>query len=268
MRLHNYSSLHTQLATLTTATMLEHHLIGVNREQYLRTIHHPFLARAANGTLPKALVAQFLANDLQYLKIYKDISKQTLAIVRNAQSSTLPDPEDRQNSLTTWLEAAVENGSREEKLFADVAGEYSMDITLTDELKNDGLRRYETLLDDFKKEERSTFLPWLEGAVILWAMEKIYYEAWSWAREQDTQSSLRIYDKDEDGGAMRKVLIPNWANDDFLAFIKQLGRIINEGVRTAVKGDEDLQKEVERRSEAVYKVVLDAEEMFWPGVEG
>jgi thiaminase len=256
------------MATFTTVTMLEHHLIDVDREQYLRTIHHPFLARAANGTLPKALVAQFLANDLQYLKVYKDISKQTLAIVRSVQSSTtLPDPEDRQTTLTTWLEAALENGSREEKLFADVAGEYSMDITLTDALKNDGLRRYEILVDDFKREEHSTFLPWLEGAVILWAMEKIYYEAWSWAREQDTQLGPPTYDKDEDSGAMRKILIPNWANDDFLSFVEQLGRIINEGVRIAVKGDERLQKDVERRSEAVYKVVLDAEEKFWPDVE-
>lgn len=248
--------------------MFEDYLLNVNQEQYFRTIHHPFLASAASGTLPRALVAQFLANDLHYLKVYIGISDQTLATVRGAHSTTtLSDPDDRQTTLTAWLEAALQNGSREEKLFADVAEEYGMDITLTEALKTNGLRHYEKLLEDFKKEERSTFLPWLEGAVILWAMEKIYYEAWSWAREQDTQPNPRTYDKDEDGGAMRKVLIPNWANEDFLAFIEQLGRAIDEGVSTAVKGDERLQKEVERRSEAVYRVVLDAEATFWPNVE-
>ena len=102
----------------------------------------------------------------------------------------------------------------------------------------------------------------------LWAMEKVYYEAWSWARRQDAQSSPRTYENDQDGGAMRRELIPNWSNRDFLMFVEQLERIINEAVSTAVKGDDELWRQLKVRTDAVYAAVLDAEEVFWPDVDG
>jgi thiaminase len=225
------------------------------------------LARAANGTLPKSLVAHWLANDFQYLAVYKGISEQTLAIVRRAQpDSTVSDPEDVQARLAAWLEAAVQNGTREENLFQEVAEMYKFDIRITDATKNEGLRRYESLYKTFTTDTRDPFLPWLEGAFILWAMEKVYYEAWNWAEKQDAQEGPKTYRNDEDGGAMRKEFIPNWSNRDFLMFVEQLERIINEGVSTEVKGDDELWGQVKTRTEAVWRV-LDAEEVFWPGVD-
>jgi thiaminase len=245
------------------------HLLSVNHSQLLRTIHHPFLARAANGTLPKSLVTHWLANDFQYLAIYKGISEQTLAIVRRTQpESTVSDPEDVQTRLAAWLEAAVQNGTREENLFQEVAEMYKFDIRITDATKNEGLRRYESLYKSFTANNRNPFLPWLEGAVILWVMEKVYYEAWSWAEKQDVQEGPKSYENDQDGGAMRKEFIPNWSNRDFLMFVEQLERIINEGVSTAVTGDDGLWGQVKVRTETVWRAVLDAEEVFWPDVEG
>jgi thiaminase len=245
------------------------HLLSVNHEQLLRTIHHPFLARATNGTLPKSFVAHWLANDFQYLAVYKGVSEQTLAIVRRTQQApTVSDQEDVQTRLAAWLEAAVQNGTREENLFQEVAEMYKFDIRITDATKNEGLRRYEALYKTFTTGTRDVFLPWLEGAVILWAMEKVYYEAWSWAEKQDGQEGPKSYENDQDGGAMRKEFIPNWSDRDFLMFVEQLERIINEGVSTAVKGDEELWRQVKMRTEAVWRAVLDAEEVFWPDVEG
>jgi thiaminase len=239
------------------------HLLSINHEQLLRTTHHPFLARAANGTLPKPLVAHWLANDLQYLKVYKGVSEQTLALVRRGSNA-----EDIETRLSAWLEAAVQNGTREENLFQEVASLYDLDISLNEATKNDGLRRYEALFETFSTSPRNTFVPWLEGAVILWAMEKVYYEAWSWSRKQDAQSSPKSYENDQDGGAMRKEFIPNWSNRDFLMFVEQLERIINEGVSSTVRGDEKLWGEIKSRTEGVWKAVLDAEEVFWPEVNG
>ncbi|KAF2823899.1 heme oxygenase-like protein [Ophiobolus disseminans] len=245
------------------------HLLSVNHEQLLRTTRHPFVARAANGTLAKPLVAQWLANDLQYLKVYKGLSEQTLAIVRRTQPvSNVSDPEDVQTRLIAWLEAAIQNGNREEMFFAEVAEIYKIDIGITESIKNEGLRRYETLFRTFTTNDRHAFLPWLEGAVMLWAMEKVYYEAWSWARRQDAQDSPRTYDKDQDGGAMRREFIPNWSNRDFLMFVEQLERIVNEAVSTAVKGDDGLWGQVKTRTHAVWEAVLDAEEAFWPDGDG
>lgn len=241
------------------------HLMSVNHQQLLRTTRHAFLARAANGALPKPLVAQWLANDLQYLKVYKGISEQTLSTVRRTQpESAISDPEDIRSRLIAWLEAAIQNGNREEKFFQEVAQIYSIDLNITEATKNEGLRRYESMFNTFTTSDRSAFLPWLEGAVILWAMEKVYYEAWSWARRQDAQSSPRTYDSDLDGGAMRRELIPNWSNRDFLMFVEQLERILNEGVSSAVKGDDQSWAQVKTRTDAIWKAVLDAEEAFWP----
>jgi thiaminase len=244
------------------------HLLSVNQDQLLRTINHPFLARAANGTLPKTLVEQWLANDLQYLKVYKSISEQTLAILRQAQpEAAISKPEDVQTRLIEWLEAAVQNGTREENLFQEVADIYRFDINISDATKNEGLKCYEALFSTFTTSDRNAFLPWLEGAVILWAMEKVYYEAWNWAQQQDTQGSPKSYEKDMDGGAMRKEFIPNWSNRDFLMFVEQLEKVINEGVSEAVKGDDELWKQVKARTDAMWAAVLDAEEVFWPNVD-
>jgi thiaminase len=238
------------------------HLLAVNREQLQRIIHHPFLARAANGTLPKSLVEQWLANDLQYLKIYKGLSAYTLVILRKQKPEiTLSDAEEQ---LAKWLEAAVPNGTREEVLFQDVANRYGFNIAITDAIKNEGLKRYEALysaLTSPNQINNASPMPWLEGAVTLWAMEKIYYEAWSWAASQDTQYSPRTYEKDLDGGAMRKEFISNWASKEFAAFVEELERAVDDEVGK-VTG------EIRQRAEDVWKAVLDAEEAFWPDVEG
>jgi thiaminase len=235
------------------------HLLSVNHDQLQRIIHHPFLARAANGTLPKSLVEQWLANDLQYLKIYKGLSAHTLALLRDQQpKATLSNPEQR---LIKWLEAAIPNGTREEVLFQDVATKYNFNITITDSAENEGLKRYEALYSALTCSKNNAFVPWLEGATVLWAMEKIYYEAWSWAARQDTQSSPRSYENDMDGGAMRKDFIPNWASSEFGAFVEELERAVDDGMGEVVR-------EVRGRAEEVWKIVLDAEEAFWPDVDG
>jgi thiaminase len=252
---------HNNLDLTDVPWALTTHLLSINHDQLLRITHHEFLARAANGTLPKPLVAQWLANDLQYLKIYKGISEHTLATVRQVHPSSAPsDIEDLQTRLISWLEAAIQNGTQE------VADIYQIDLSITPATKNEGLRRYEALFKTFTTSERNAFLPWLEGAVLLWAMEKVYYEAWSWARRQDAQSSPRTFDKDLDGGAMRRELIPNWSNRDFMMFVEQLERILNEAVSTAVKGDDGVWVQMKSRTDSVWQAVLDAEEAFWPDV--
>jgi hypothetical protein len=47
-----------------------------------------------------------------------------------------------------------------------------------------------------------------------------------------------------------------------------LERIINEGVSMSVKGDDKLWAQVRDRTEGVWRGVLNAEEAFWPDVDG
>ncbi|EOA89276.1 hypothetical protein ACJQWK_09242 [Exserohilum turcicum] len=249
------------------------HLLAINNQQMRRVTRHPFLERAAKGTLSKHLVAQWLSNDRQYIEGYISISQHTLNLLRSTHNSTTapgaePDIETR---LITWLEAAIKNGERERDLFQEVADIYKIDMyptPLQDNVKSEGLRRYEALFNSVTSQQPNSFIPWLEGAVLLWATEKIYYEAWTWARRQDTKGSPRSYENDLDGGAMRREFIPNWSNRVFLMFVEQLERIINEGVSLAVNRDAQRWIDVKSRADPIWRALLNAEEAFWPDIHG
>lgn len=247
------------------------HLLSIKNDQLVRATKHPFLERAAKGTLPKSLIAQWLSNDRQYLEGYLATIKNTLSIVRACHRSPIaqdaePDIETR---LIRWLESGVQNGERELRFFQEVAEIYDIDLRpspLQDSVKSEGLRRYEALFASVASQKSHTFIPWLEGAILLWSTEKVYYEAWSWARRQDAQSSPRNFESDQDGGAMRREFIPNWSNRDFLMFVEELERIVNEGISTAVDRDAARWAEVKSRADPIWEALLDAEEAFWPSV--
>lgn len=176
--------------------------------------------------------------------------------------------------LLDWLVDALVNIRREERFFMDVAERYGLDVDLDGEeggqgQKIEGLKRYEEVFGRLTGGggEEEEVLPWLEGVVLFWATEKVYFEAWSWAKGQ-AGAVGREFEEDEDGGAMRKDFIPNWTNEEFSKFVDTLEAILNEGVEETVGGDEGMRRRVEERAEVVWKEVLDAEEAFWPLVDG
>lgn len=248
------------------------HLMSYNNDQFHRATQSSFLAHAAKGTLPKPVLAQWLANDRVYLANYISFTEQLLHLVRHTMPKSLPtSQEDKsvEQRLVDWLEYALENIRREENFFIEVANTYNLNVqwitSTTDEsTKSEGLRRFETLFAQTSRQQGYSFIPWLEGAVLLWATEKVYYEAFSWARKQDAEASPKAYDTDQDGGAMRKELIPNWSNKDFLLFVETLERIINEGVCNAMNKDDARWLEVKERTHAIWTALLSAEEAFWP----
>jgi hypothetical protein len=188
--------------------------------------------------------------------------------------------------LLDWLVGALVNIRREERFFMEVAERYGVGVDLTrdgkgsrvvrEESKIEGLKRFEKLFSrltsaDFEEEVSGKSMPWLEGAVVFWATERVYFEAWSWAKEQaglagegggDVDTS-----KDQDGGAMRKEFIPNWTNDEFKVFVKDLESILNDAVEETCGDDERVRKEVHERAEGVWKELLECEVAFWPEVK-
>jgi hypothetical protein len=175
--------------------------------------------------------------------------------------------------LLDWLVDALVNIRREERFFMDVAERFGLDVDIADangvvadERKIEGLKRFEKLFGDLTAEGlKPSLLPWLEGAVVFWATEKVYFTAWSWAKEY-ASSSITSPEDDADGGAMRKEFIPNWTNDEFIKFVDTLEGIVNEGVREAVGDDEGKRKDIVEKAEKWWKALLDAEEAFWPEV--
>ncbi|KAK3935560.1 hypothetical protein QBC46DRAFT_397207 [Diplogelasinospora grovesii] len=125
-------------------------------------------------------------------------------------------------------------------------------------------------------------LPWLEAAVTFWGTERCYLDAWSWAKSKQTMSiSTAIgekggmginvrddYEKDADGGALRKEFIPNWSSVEFAQFVGRLGSIIDFAVAEVLeKQGEGAKEEILQRVEGKWKTLLAAEATFWPQVE-
>lgn len=245
------------------------HLLSINHDQMFHTTRHPFLDKAAKGTLPKSLVESWLSNDALYLNGYSSLISSLLGQVRqltqNHTSATSGEEPTIEVRLLKWLEKAEQNGEREARFFQEVAEIYGLTVkgNLSEQEKSEGLRRYEKIFSSIAKQQPNAFIPWLEGAVALWATEKVYFEAWSWSRRQIPPDS-KNYDEDLDGGAMRRELIPNWSNRDFMMFVEELERILNLGVSDSVHRDDARWQQVKARTDPIWRAVLDAEEAFWP----
>ncbi|KAF4779658.1 hypothetical protein HER10_EVM0005687 [Colletotrichum scovillei] len=274
-----------------------------------------FLAAAARGKVPKPILGRWLANDRLYIHAYIKGAGRFLAQLdlpdvvepsshhdisghdagsptvtnKAADKATAPVTE----RLLNWLVDALVNVRREERFFIDVAARFGIDVNLPaepasesgssstnrrvkDEDKNAGLLAFERLFTSIATTPpRGVLLPWLAPAVLFWATEKCYLEAWSGARNMLPSSGSDISApgasgndtaSDLDGGALRTEFIPNWSSSAFRAFVDELAAIIDDGVDEAVRlhGEEAVRSEIDQ-ARVTWREVLLAENDFWPG---
>ncbi|KAH7122411.1 hypothetical protein B0J11DRAFT_337595 [Dendryphion nanum] len=264
------------MTSSNTPWTLTSHLLSTNVNKFTRATQSPFLRLAASGKLSKPVISQWLANDRLYMLGYIRLAGELLRILKLPGKPTpSKDAGVIEVRLLDWLVDALVNIRREERFFMDVAERFGLDVDITtsdgvvaEEKKVEGLKRFENLFNSLTTAQPPSFLPWLEGLVVFWATEKVYFEAWSWAKRKAEESGEASSDasKDEDGGAMRKEFIPNWTNEEFIKFVNTLEKIVNEGVQEAIGGDESLKRQVVERATTRWKELLDAEEGFWPKV--
>ncbi|KAF1953145.1 heme oxygenase-like protein [Byssothecium circinans] len=257
-----------------TSWSLTSHLLAVSKDQFTRATQSPFLKAAASGTLSKAIISHWLANDRLYMQGYIRLTGELLRILQLPLKPTgSKDAGTVEIRLLDWLVDALVNIRREERFFMEVAERFRLDVDITeadgatvkDKEKIEGLKRFEKLFASLTTGQAPpAVLPWLEGAVLFWATEKVYFEAWSWAKKQAEGQKEKPYESDADGGAMRKEFIPNWTNDEFIIFVDTLETLLNEGVSQAVADDKVMKAKVMGRAGRVWAKLLDAEEAFWP----
>ena len=122
---------------------------------------------------------------------------------------------------------------------------------------------------DFFQSVSSPLASLLEGLVALWATEKVYYEAWSYAKSCSDSSAVSSVDLetkgDADEGALRAELIPNWTSKEFGEFVETITGAVDRlwEIEVGRVG----KRVVERRAEEVWAQILWLEERFWPDVE-
>ncbi|KAK1982691.1 hypothetical protein LZ30DRAFT_590074 [Colletotrichum cereale] len=252
---------------------LVQHLLASDPESYARATQSRFLSAAADGTLPRDVLGRWLANDRLYIHAYiKGVGRLLDALDLPDLASTTAEPPLTER-LLQWLVDALVNVRREEKFFVETAARFGIEVNLpasrgggvvVQDEKLDGLKCFERLFGRLSKGPQP--LGWLEGAVLLYATEKCYLDAWSGAR--DGLDASADGSQDADGGALRKEFVPNWSSDEFKAFVDELGAIIDQGYEEAVKtGEEGVENNLRVRALGVWREVVFAEEKFWPTLD-
>ncbi|OAA63783.1 heme oxygenase-like, multi-helical [Cordyceps fumosorosea ARSEF 2679] len=248
-------------------------LIASDPAGYQRATQSPFLRRAAEGTLRKAVLGRWLANDRLYIHGYVRAAGLLLSLlplpeVVAVDSTTTADPE---SELLAWTVDALVNIQREASFFVSTAARYGLDVNLPIDAstgrvppsaKLEGLRRFEALFDGLRAGGEEQPLPWLEAAVVFYATERCYLDAWTWAKGHLDEG--KDGSGDEDGGAVRCAFIANWTDPGFVAFVDRLGAIIDGAVKAQ---GETVAETLRKRGLVKWREVLAAEEAFWPSVD-
>ncbi|RBR21436.1 uncharacterized protein FIESC28_04973 [Fusarium coffeatum] len=243
-------------------------LLASDEQAYKKATQSEFLRLAGNGKASKDILGRWLANDRLYIHSYCRGLGRLLSFLQYPDTVQQNVKPDSATQLLDWIVAALVNIRREEKFFINTAFEYGININLETKdgkvqssTKLEGLRRWEALYASVAPNEKDV-LPWLEAAVIYWGTEKCYLDAWSWAKAQLDDSDGT---NDADGGAVRKEFINNWTCKEFVDFVDDLGKIIDDAVAKVVEKGEDKEK-LFKRVQGKWHDVLEAEEAFWPAV--
>ena len=284
--------------------------------------HHPFLRAAGRGILPHAVLSAWLLQDTLYTRAYIRLLGGLLAGIGALLPAALPTSSTTSSSLPlspgqpppsshtpyprifALLIAALANIHRETALFAATAARHRL-FSLTDAAAARPASATRAYVDLFVAlggvAAGGSPRALLEGLVALWATERCYFDAWSYAAEcvgereglkewpsLEMHASIDIDDDDAPAAsadpqaqadeALRTTLIPNWTSPEFGAFVDECGTCV-DALAAVVLGEHGEQGEHDEHDEAtaadadyracedVFRQVVWLEERFWPDVD-
>ena len=249
---------------------LTEHLLASDPSAFTTATQSTFLRRAAQGTLPKDILGKWLANDRLYIHGYIRGAGRLLTFLQLPEAVPTANPSQRLDAassrLLAWTIDALVNIKREENFFVQTASRYGIDVNVDKSAdgkleKLPGLVKFEALFDGLQKGEG--LLPWLECAIVFWGTEKVYLDAWTWAKSQLDEKNDGS--QDQDGGAVRKEFIGNWTSEPFIEFVNALGKIIDDAVDEEVKQHgEEAKNQIVERALGKWRALVEAEQAFWP----
>lgn len=228
-------------------------------EGFKKATQTPFLERAGKGTLDKRVLQQWLSQDRLYAQAYVRFASLLLA---NIRLPAAVDPEDVNEKLADLIVDSLTNIRLELRFFEHVAKKYGLDINAREGEASEAVKGYRELFFSTGEGIEAAKLPLLDGLVLLWATEKCYLEAWTYASSFSKGLEARE-EEDADGGALRKEFIPNWTSPEFEAFVGKIGSFVDVLSEQESEGN----VRVVQRMEELWRRVLDVEERFWPKIE-
>ncbi|KAI8953839.1 heme oxygenase-like protein [Xylaria longipes] len=234
---------------------------------YQRATQSQFLRLGGQGRLARSTLSEWLSQDRLYAQAYIRfvgglISRVKLPVEMDAKgaSATL------QWRILTLLQGCLAGIMRELRLFEATASSYNLDLAAAGPGEqrfgpNAITKAYIELFDSFttkplEESPRTLF----DGLIVLWATEKAYLEAWSYANQHSAQTT--DFEEDLDGGALRKSFIPNWTSQPFQDFVREIQECADAYAESQTGEDNSDARFV--MAAAMVKRVLVLEEGFWP----
>jgi thiaminase len=230
------------------ASKLSQHLLTLGPVKLHAATEHPFLLHAATGTLSEKAFKAWLTQDRLYALSYMIFISSLLAKV------PIPSTSDRQSTLNWRIANALidslGNIREELAMFENVATQHGWTEELGKARPNIHTQAYKDLFAGAAQPTSSL----LRGLVTLWATEKCYLLAWSYAASKLPEA---VRNESAQKDVMQSIFIPNFSNREFASFVQRLENLVDE------LGEEAGPDYLQEAEEAWYQILW-AEEAFWP----
>ncbi|GJE94559.1 heme oxygenase-like protein [Phanerochaete sordida] len=233
-----------------SAIPLTSHLYSLSTSRpYSAATEHRFLTTAGNGTLSAEHVSLWLAQDRLYAAhAYPRFIGLLLASVPFSSRHPLASPQEALHKRIVALASyALTNVVREVNFFGDTAKQFGLDLGAWKERKE---------TRDYTAEMiRVGATGSVEDMLVfLWAMERVYLDAWKYVRS--TASSTANVKSSNANDAIRS-FVDNWTNAEFEKFVDDLAALVDA---LDIKPG----SEAWLRAEEIWGRVVELEECFWP----
>ncbi|PCH35352.1 heme oxygenase-like protein [Wolfiporia cocos MD-104 SS10] len=233
----------------TTETLTSHLLSLSTPRPYSAATTHSFLTAAGSGTLPPALLSLYLAQDRIFVAHAGIAFLGRLLAAVPSSSLDAPDSEAEQRSqrIVALLSRALQNAVREVGFFDEFARNWDLELKGWRERKATRDYTAELLRASIQAQGRIE-----DGLVFLWAMERLYLDAWTYVGSLTASST-----GEESTAPAVAALVSNWTNPEFLRFVNDLTELVNSlGLEPGTSAW--------ARAEATWMRVVELEEAFWP----
>ena len=237
-------------------------LLNSDPTAHTSATRHPFLRAAGHGKLPASTLSLWLSQDRLYAQSYINFIGALLAKIRlpTAHIHTTNPAGELEWEIVELLLRALTNIRKELAFYDDTVSKYDLGLEHpavpgTKFEAGVAAGEYQTLFRSFAGPERSL----MDGMLVLWATERCYVDAWTYAKGFLDPS--RSGAEDEGGGALRKEFIPNWTSAEFVEFVDTITRLTDALAEREGVGAE------EARYKELWMKVLDVETSFWPDVK-
>lgn len=238
---------------------LSEHLLSINQESFKKATQHKFLQEVGTLRVQPKHLKSWLVQDRYYTGGYFKMMGTMIARLplyedqRELGDNNPNYTEEQAQRIVKLLSFALSNIYRENQFFTNILSRepYAQEHQST--AQKPWTSRY---VDYVKKITQESGYDLGEAIVVLWAMEVVFFKAWSYAKSiytaqnengKEPQTTLHIQTCLE--------LMTNWTMEEFEEFVNECEFLVNQ---LDTKDPRRLQS-----FEKVYKDILALEVEFW-----